>query len=146
MAAISSMPSSSTQYNDIAGAYAKLCPAWPARSPFLLPDLEEEQLKRVLLSPEVAMRGKSVLDLAGETGTIPSAHWTGARNIMVDAGRAVAEKQAIPQSRIRFSVADATAPDGKIEGAPFDIVTAAWLLNHAPNAETSPRMWQNIGL
>jgi len=82
MAAISSMPSSSTQYNDIAGAYAKLYPAWPARSPFLLPDLEEEQLKRVLLSPEVAMRGKSVLDLAGETGTIASAHWTGARNML----------------------------------------------------------------
>lgn len=145
---------SSTQYDRIADTYAKLYPSNLTTSLYLPARLEEEQFKHALLRPDVSLPGKRVLDLAGGNGFY-SFRWLawGAASVtccdisegMVERGRAAAQEQDVPEHQMRFVVADVAALDLKLPGAPFDVVTAAWLLNYAPDFQTLERMWTNIG-
>lgn len=144
-----------TQYDTVADAYSKLYPPGLVVSPFLPARLEEEQLKRVILSHDVSLAGKRVLDLAGGNGYY-SFRWLawGAASVtscdissaMVARGRTAAQKQGLAESQMRFVVGDATAADLHVPGGErFELVTAAWLLNYAPDFDTLERMWTNVG-
>jgi SAM-dependent methyltransferase len=145
---------SSVQYDNIADAYSKLYPPDLTPSPFLPARLEEDQFKHVFSSPDLTLGGKRVLDLAGGNGYY-SSRWLawGAASVtscdisdsMVSKGRAVASQRGITPSQLHFVVGDATDPHLAVPGAPFDVVTAAWLLNYAGDFATLERMWTNIG-
>jgi ubiquinone/menaquinone biosynthesis C-methylase UbiE len=147
---------SSTQYDEIADAYSKLYPPDLAISPFLHARLEEAQWKHLFLdrSSPLSFQGKKVLDLAGGSGYY-SFRWLawGAASVtscdisegMVLKGRKAASAQGLLESKITFSVADATAEGLQVSDGPFDVVTAAWLLNYAGDFGTLERLWTNIG-
>ena len=47
------------------------------------------------------------------------------------------------RSKISFEIGDCSKPT-VVEGGPFDVAFAGWLLNYAPDFETMVGMWRNI--
>jgi ubiquinone/menaquinone biosynthesis C-methylase UbiE len=144
-----------TQYDRIADAYSKLYPPNLDPSPFLHARLEEEQFRHAIQDPSLSLTGKNVLDLAGGNGhyAFRWLAWGGAAQVtsadisdgMAARGRRAAAEQGIGEERLRFVAADATREGLVVQGAPFDVVTAAWLLNYAEDFEALERMWMNVG-
>ncbi|KAK3703640.1 hypothetical protein LTR37_014336 [Vermiconidia calcicola] len=60
---------------------------------------------------------------------------------MVNAARDLSTDKQKP--KIAFAVGDCTKPS-LVEGGPFDIVFAGWLLNYAPDYETMVTMWRTV--
>ena len=46
-------------------------------------------------------------------------------------------------SKVSFEIGDLTRPIA-VNGGPFDLVFAGWLLNYAPDFETMTSMWRNV--
>ncbi|KAJ4346720.1 uncharacterized protein N0V89_010652 [Didymosphaeria variabile] len=151
---MSTITNQSTQYNSIVSAYSSL---YPTSGPSAFPPalLEEAQVQTALNRPDIDVRGKRVLDLACGNGYYSLRYllW-GAASVtgvdisssMVDAACAEALKQGIPDSKLKFVVADVTDEKVYIDGGPFDIVASAWLLNYAPDTPTMTRMWDFVAL
>lgn len=149
--------SGNTQYNDnnLFDNYSKLCPPGGITpSIYDLGLIEAYQMELAVTDPSISIAGKRILDLACGNGYYSSKHlkW-GAASVtgldisreMLEVGKRDAEARNIPESQLRFMVGDAMDPDFQVDGAPFDMVTASWLLNYAPNKEVMTRIWKFVG-
>ncbi|KAK3111151.1 hypothetical protein LTR53_013877, partial [Teratosphaeriaceae sp. CCFEE 6253] len=140
----SSDASFNEQYDHITNAYAILYPPDGSLNPTLPTSLVEEAQLRSAVDSIGGLCGKRILELACGAGHYSSKYlaW-GAESVtgldissgMLDAARAQAKAGEVSESKLRFLLGDATDDSLVIEGGPFDVVMACWLLNYAPNAE-----------
>lgn len=147
--------SASTQYDDIASAYSQLYPpGGEINSTFPVSILESHQMFLAATNPTTSIKGRKVLDLACGAGhfTAKLASW-GAESVtgldisegMLEAARTDAKKRGISEDKLKYIQGDASNVDIRIQGAPFDIVSSAWLLNYASDVATMKKMWTVIG-
>lgn len=146
--------SEDAQYDQLVSNYAELYPSGGSSSAtHPLPVIEAHQMWLALTDPDIDVRGKRILDLACGNGysTGQFLSWGAASvtgvdisSAMIEEARREAESRDLPVERLRYVVGDASDESLEIEGAPFDIVTASWLLNYAKDVPSMSKMWNFI--
>lgn len=137
----------STQYDAIASGYSDI----HSDANYPASQFETANVHAVLSDH---IKGKRVLDLACGTGYYSRKYleWGADSVVGVDISSGMIEraqdesmKTGIDEAKLTFLVGDASKPlDLTSQGAPFDVVASAWLLNYAPDAETMEGMWRTI--
>ena len=150
------MTSQPSQYDAITTSYTSLYGAASSALPCAL--IEESNFKAAI-TPYLSSSPSRVLDLACGSGYYSRLFldWGAASVVGVDISEGMlAEARDIQsnstssaiQDRLTFLHGDATNPSlhSKLtsHGAPFDLVTAAWLLNYAPDLATMTAMFRTI--
>ncbi|KAJ8061085.1 hypothetical protein OCU04_010160 [Sclerotinia nivalis] len=133
------MPSESHQYDRIQEPYDYIRTATIA--------LIERENVHATIAPYI--RGARILELACGTGFYTShfVSWGAASVLGVDVSPVMIDQARRSRSgdSVSFVRADCSIPM-KYEGAPFDIVFAAWLLNYAADREGLVDMFRNIAM
>ena len=130
----------STQYDKFGSVYQKLTQLEPE----LIEHLNFERIIRPLV------KDKKVLDLACGLGRVSRmaihlgathAHAIDVSPGMIE-GAKVASTGEFYKSKATYEVGDCSKPKS-FEGGPFDVVTACWLLNYAPDSKVMTEMFRN---
>ncbi|KAK5713608.1 hypothetical protein LTR15_011308 [Elasticomyces elasticus] len=153
--AASTNPQLSEQYDTITDAYAVLYPPDGSVNPsYPIAEVEEYQLRLATLSQPVnGLEGKRILDLACGNGNYSRKYlrW-GAESVvgvdvskgMLDTANAYAHQTQLDH-KLNYVLGDATDDTLSVEGGPFDVVVACWLLNYAPDVEAMIKMYRTAG-
>jgi SAM-dependent methyltransferase len=135
---------SSKQYNDIHLEYSD------CYQTSVYTQMEKENVRRAV---RYEIQGARVLEHACGSGfyTFDLLRWGAASVVAIDISEEmIADARSHPDNntftgRVEFRVGDASNP-AVIDGAPFDVVIAVWLLTYAPDHETLSRMFQTVAI
>ncbi|KAK3636396.1 hypothetical protein LTR56_014183 [Elasticomyces elasticus] len=148
--AASTNPQLSEQYDTITDAYAvRYSPDGSVNPSYPIAEVEEYQLRLATLSQPVnGLEGKRILDLACGNGNYSRKYlrWGAESVVGVDVSKANAyAHQNQLDHELNYVLGDATDETLSIEGGPFDVIVACWLLNYAPDVEAMIKMYRTAG-